>query len=311
VITHKKFSVVVPVYYNAESLPSLAESLDWLESELATRGVELELIFVNDGSPDNSQTELLRIKQRRPQTKVISHTRNFGAVAASRTGFRFVTGDAFLVLAADLQDPVETVLQMIDSWLLGNSFIIGVRRTRDDPAPSALFSRLYYKLINAFILKGYPRSGFDLMLAERRVLEFILAATKNVNPNIFAYSLGFHPTVIEYDRRARERGKSRWSFAKKARHFVNTITGFSAVPIRFMSVFGLVISAISFLYGGYMATASFLGAISVAGFTTIVVLISFFFGLTLLTLGIIGEYLWRIFEIVNKNVESVTDEVLL
>lgn len=307
----RKFSVVVPVYYNAESLPVLADRLVWLEQELAAREVGLELIFVNDGSPDNSQAELMAIRARRPATKVIRHTKNFGAVAASRTGFRFVTGDAFVVLAADLQDPVETVLEMVDCWLAGNRFVIAVRNARDDPGASVILAWLYYRLIDRFILRGYPKAGFDMMLAERPVLEHILASTKNVNPNIFSYSLGFRPEIIYYKRRAREHGRSRWSLAKRLRHFANTITGFSPVPIRVMSAAGLGVAAFSFIYGIYIAIAAVMGAIPLRGFTTIVVLISFFSGMILITLGIIGEYIWRIFEVVNKNIESVVEEALL
>jgi glycosyltransferase involved in cell wall biosynthesis len=307
----RKLSIVVPVYYNAGSLPILAERLAGFERELENRDVELELIFVNDGSRDASQAEMLAIKARRPATKLIRHTKNFGAVAASRTGFRYVTGDAFLVLAADLQDPVDTVLEMVDHWLAGNPFVIAVRRTRGDPSATVLLSKLYYKIVNRFVLADYPKSGFDLMLGERRLLEFILNSTKNVNPNILAYSLGFPPVVVEYARLPREHGRSRWTLTKKMRHFVNTVTGFSAVPIRVMSGIGLGVSVVSFAYGLYMIVAASLGAVDAPGFTTIVVLLSFFSGLILVTLGIIGEYVWRIFEVVNKNVESVVEEALL
>jgi glycosyltransferase involved in cell wall biosynthesis len=307
----KKLSVIVPVYYNAESLPLLEEQLVWMEQELAMRGVDVELIFVNDGSGDSSQAELLAIRARRPATKVIKHTKNFGSVAASRTGFRFVTGQAFVVLAADLQDPVETVVEMVDHWLAGNPFVIAVRQTREDPTSAMALSWLYYRLIDRFVLEGYPKTGFDLMLAEKPVLDHILNSTKNVNPNILAYSLGFRPVVVRYHRKARQHGRSRWSLAKRLRHFANTITGFSAAPIRIMSSVGLIVSALSFIYGIYIAVASMFGAIPLRGFTTIVVLISFFSGMILVTLGIIGEYLWRIFEVVNKNVESVIEETLL
>jgi polyisoprenyl-phosphate glycosyltransferase len=307
----RRFSVIVPVYFNGGSLRAVAEQLADFELKLHDRNVDLELIFVNDGSGDDSQQQLLLIKNRRPGTKVVKHTKNFGAVAASRTGFRFATGDAFLVLAADLQDPPETALEMVDLWLAGHPMVIAVRKSRNDPPLSMMLSWLYYRLIDRFILKGHPKGGFDLMLAERGIMELILHATKNVNPNIFAYSLGYKPVVIEYDRRARESGRSRWSFAKKVRHFANTITGFSAVPIRFMAAVGITTAAISFLYGIYMAVASLFGAIPVRGFTTLVVLLSFFSGLILVTLGIIGEYIWRIFEVVNRNVESVVEEALL
>src|SRR5215207_5130845 len=116
----KTLSLVIPVYFNAESLPELFDEITTLEGKLLDRGVALELIFVNDGSGDNSLEGLLKIKRERPATKIISLSRNFGAIAASKTGFKFVTGDAFTILAADLQDPPEQILPMVEQWLRGH-----------------------------------------------------------------------------------------------------------------------------------------------------------------------------------------------
>src|SRR4051812_9312542 len=126
----RTLSVVVPVYFNAESLPALFAELQVVERGLLGRGAKLELIFVNDGSLDESLNELLKIKRARPETKIISLTRNFGAHAASKTGFKFVTGDAFVILAADLQDPPEQILVMADKWLEGHKFVVCARTSR-------------------------------------------------------------------------------------------------------------------------------------------------------------------------------------
>src|SRR5665811_1258978 len=132
-MSNMKLSIVVPVYFNAGSLPRLFEELLKLETRLSERSVSLELIFVDDGSKDESLERLLEFKAKRPETKVAKLTRNFGAVHFSKTGFKFVTGDAFMILAADLQDPPGLVLEMVGRWLSGSKFVICERITRDDP----------------------------------------------------------------------------------------------------------------------------------------------------------------------------------
>src|SRR5256885_3577696 len=152
----KKISIVVPVYFNEQSLPQLFEALLAIENNLLERGVEMELIFVDDGSGDHSLKELLKIKQYRPSTKVIKLTRNFGAVHASKTGLQFVSGDCFMELAADLQDPPELIPKMVDKWLQGAKFVICKRTHRVDPPVSKLFAYIFYRLVRSFVIKEYP-----------------------------------------------------------------------------------------------------------------------------------------------------------
>jgi len=134
----RKISIVIPVYFNEASLPELFDELLSIEKELLGKNVETELIFVDDGSKDGSLRELLRLKEHRPTTRIIKLTRNFGAVHASKAGIQFVTGDCFVVLAADLQDPPQLILSMVDKWLLGRKFVICKRTYRDDPLRTIL-----------------------------------------------------------------------------------------------------------------------------------------------------------------------------
>lgn len=307
----KTVTVIIPVYYNADSLPELFRQLLDLERALDERGVGLELIFVNDGSGDTSLRELLSIKRSRPETKVISLARNFGAVAASKTGLSYVTGDAFIYLAADLQDPPEQVALMVDRWLAGSKFTVSVRATRQDPVGSLVWAWLYYRIIKLFVIPDCPRGGFDLMLMDRAMLPYMISSSKNTNPNIYAYWLGFKATILHYNRRKRAHGKSRWTFAKKVKFFVDTICGFTVVPIRAMSLLGIAASLLSCAYAVYIAIAALRGEVEVQGFATLVTLISFFSGLILFMLGTLGEYLWRVFDAVTAKPESVIDEVFL
>lgn len=305
----RKLSIVVPVYFNSKSLPRLFEELGRVEEELKRRAVGLELIFVDDGSKDDSLARLLEFKERRPETRVAKLTRNFGAVHCSKTGFKFVTGDAFMILAADLQDPPHLILDMVDRWLAGAKFVICERVTREDPFVSKIYSKVYYKLLRSLVLRDYPEGGYDMALMDKAFLPHLLNSAKSVFTPLLAYWLGFKPEVIQYHRPARPHGKSGWTFAKKFTAFLDVMLGFSITPIRFISGFGAVVAALSFCYGISIVLHALFSRIPVEGFATVVALISFLLGLIIVMLGIIGEYLWRIFDETNKRPETVIEQV--
>lgn len=306
----KKLSVVIPVYYNEGSLPGLLAELTRVENELkSSRGIELEIIFVDDGSGDNSFGELMKIKEQRPLTKVIKLARNFGAIHAVKTGLQYVTGDCFTMLAADLQDPPELLLTMADKWLAGSKFVICVRESRQDPLISKMFARIYYSILRLAVTRDYPSGGFDLALMDALLLPYLQQSGKNINISLFAYWLGFEPEVIYYQRREREHGKSRWTFSKKFTYLLDSILGFSVVPIRMISFTGFIVALLSFVYGVFLVVNASINHAIVPGFTTIATLISFLLGLIIIMLGIIGEYLWRIFDEINKRPEYVIHEI--
>lgn len=306
----KKLSVVIPVYYNEGSLPGLLEELSQVENELqSSRGIELELIFVDDGSGDNSFAELMKIKEQRPATKVIKLARNFGAIHAVKTGLQYVTGDCFTMLAADLQDPPELLLTMADKWLAGSKFVICVRESRQDPLFTKMFARIYYSILRLAVTKDYPSGGFDLALMDSLLLPYLQQSGKNINISLFAYWLGFEPEIIYYQRREREHGKSRWTFSKKFTYLLDSILGFSVVPIRMISFTGFIVALLSFIYGVFLVVNASINHAIVPGFTTIATLIAFLLGLIIIMLGLIGEYLWRIFDEINKRPEYVVHEV--
>jgi dolichol-phosphate mannosyltransferase len=269
--------------------------------------MELELIFVDDGSGDNSLEELLKIKKQRMDTRVIKLTRNFGAVHASKMGFRFVTGDCFLVLAADLQDPPELILQMVEKWQAGAKYVVAARFDRDDPIGSKIFSLIYYRLIRHLVVSGYPDGGYDLALMDKEMLPHLQKSSKNAFTPLLAFWLGFEPVVLLYNRRKRMYGQSRWNFSRKLTAAIDAIFGFSFVPIRFISFVGLVVSLLSLGYAIWITISAILGHTDVRGFATIVSLIAFLQGVVIFMLGVIGEYIWRIFDEVNQRPEAVID----
>ncbi|MBO0700204.1 MAG: glycosyltransferase family 2 protein, partial [Zavarzinella sp.] len=305
----KKLSVVVPVYFNEGSLPRLFHELQDVERRLRDLGLELELIFVDDGSGDQSYAELVKIKAQRPATRVVKLSRNFGAVHASKTGLQFVSGDCFLILAADLQDPPALIVEMVRRWQAGAKFVTCVRETRSDPPLTTLFAKAYYRVLRAVVVPEYPDGGYDLAIMDRVMLPHLQASGKNINPNVFAFWLGFKPEAIPYQRRPRVHGKSRWTFRKKVKFFLDTLLGFSIVPLRMISLTGLVVSFLSLAFVVFVVVNGLLGRYDVPGFATLASIISFLLGLVICMLGVIGEYLWRIFDEVSRRPEAVIEEV--
>ena len=305
----KTVSVVIPVYFNEGSLPLLFAELVQVERTLLGKQLRLELIFVDDGSGDGSWQQLLKIKEQREATKLVKLTRNFGAIHACKTGVQFVTGDCFTILAADLQDPPELIHAMVDKWLGGAKYVLCARRGRDDPLRSKVFSYLYYRLIRFFVAPDYPSEGYDLCLMDKAILPYFNGSGKNAYTPLFIYWLGFQPEIISYRRRERTHGKSRWTFWKKFNAFVDSLAGFSIVPLRLVSLIGFLASFLSLGYGSFILVNALFGRIEVRGFATVITLLTFLLGVIIIMLGMIGEYIWRIFDEVNKRPEAVIDEI--
>jgi dolichol-phosphate mannosyltransferase len=303
-------SVVVPVYFNGPSLPALHERLLAVEADLASAGIGLELVFVDDGSGDNSLEILTSLQRLRDATIVVKLTRNFGSMAAIKAGFAHAKGDAIAILAADLQDPPELIPEMVKRWQTGAKFVICTRRQRDDPPVSKAFSAVYYRLLRRLAVPDFPKGGYDLSLVDRQLAPHVLQCGKTSYLLVFLYWLGFRPEVVHYDRAKREHGRSKWTFAKKFTASLDVLLGFSVVPIRAISAVGLAVSGISFAYGSFQLGRALFGRTDVPGFVSIVSLITFLLGLVILMLGIIGEYLWRILTEVNERPGFVVDQVL-
>jgi len=306
----KKISIVVPVYFNESSLNTLFDRLLVVRGNLAARNILTELIFVDDGSGDGSLAILRRFKADVPEIIVIKLTRNFGAMSAARAGLSHVTGDAFIILAADLQDPPGLIPQMVDRWLEGAKYIICQRLSRADPISSKIFSAFYYGIVRKLIVKNYPKKGFDLALMDSKYLPFLLNSGKHINISLFSFWLGIKPIVISYDRIARASGKSRWTFTKKLKLFFDSIFSFSAGPIRVISITGMFFSLLSFAYGFVVILSAILGKSTIPGYAATISILTFLLGLIIIMLGIIGEYVWRIFDEVSNHPHAVIEEII-
>jgi polyisoprenyl-phosphate glycosyltransferase len=306
----KTVSIVVPVYCNEPNLPETVPQLLALAGQLPP-SYKLELVFVDDGSTDRSLQLLLDFQSSHPDTiRVAKLTRNFGSMAAIQAGFTIATGDCVGMISADLQDPPQLLVEMLGHWEKGTKAVFAVRKDRDESFLQKLTTRAYYSLVRRFALEGYPNGGFDFFLVDRQVInELNRIHEKNTNLMALVFWLGYKPVMIPYVRRARSKGKSRWTLGKKVKLFVDTFAAFTFFPIRALSAIGFVVAMTSFLYGAYILFYWLFFNVEVKGYVPIMLVITFASGMQMLLLGVLGEYMWRTLDEARKRPAFVVDEV--
>ncbi|MFF5993862.1 glycosyltransferase family 2 protein [Lysinibacillus sp. KU-BSD001] len=304
----KTFSILVPIYYNELNIPHTVPRLQALEKLIPD--YNLEFVFVDDGSKDNSLKLLLEQQKNDSRIKVIKLSKNYGSMQAIQAGLNYVTGDCVGIISADLQDPPELFQKMINTWENGKKIVMATRSDREESFSQKLFSNTYYYLMDKFAIKGYPKGGFDFVLIDQQVVEeLVLISEKNTNIMSLIFSLGHEQEFIPYVRQERKHGKSRWTLSKKIKLFVDSFVSFSYAPIRFMTAIGFTVALLSFLYAFFIVIAYISGLVEVQGWTSIVALITLLQGLTMMMFGIIGEYLWRILDETRKKPGYIVDEV--
>ena len=304
-----KLSVVVPVYFNEASLPHLEAALLSLERDLAGDSVELELIFVNDGSLDKSLELLRGVQLRRPGTIVLNHLSNQGSMEAIKTGLKYVTGNCFTYLAADLQDPPELLVEMVREWTRGSRFVVRTRASRQDPFLTKIFAWLNYRMVRLLIMPTYPKGGFDMAVMDKAFLPHLLRCGHNKNLAMFAWSLGIPAKILTYHRQEREHGKSMWTFRKKINYFIDSSVGFSVKPMRLATGIGFCIALGCFLYVGVVVVGKAFGFIDVPGFAALAALLGFLNGCAFIFMGLLGEYIWRIYREMDRHAEPIIEEI--
>jgi glycosyltransferase involved in cell wall biosynthesis len=310
-----KLSVVIPVYQNAGSLPPLIAELETIQHKLQTTQDSLELILIDDKSSDGSKDIAIQLlKNSFLDSKHLFFSRNFGQIPAIQAGLAHSTGDACVITSADLQDPPAIILQMLEKWKSGSKFVIAQRVSRDDGLTRDVSTGIFWKLVRKYALPGYPSEGYDFCLIDRLMVDsFNRINEKNAHPFGLLFYIGFTPTFIPYVRQKREHGKSQWSFTKRFKLGLDTFIGFSYLPIRVISFIGLCVASASFLMIGVYTIQYFIMDSPVSGWTSIISVLLALGGLILLTLGILGEYLWRILDQVRNRptylIEKVTTKL--
>lgn len=290
-----KVSIIVPVYFNADTLELMYQDLK--TKVLDVIEYEYELIFANDGSKDTSLSVMRKIKSHDPYVKNYSLSRNFGSHAAILCGLEHMTGDCAVVKAADMQEPSDLILDMVESWKKGNNVVLAVREERNEGVLKRFFANLYYLLVRKMALKNMPETGFDIYLLDKKVVN-VMCALDEKNSSLACQILwaGFKTETVPYTRLAREIGKSRWTLAKKIRLVMDTLFSFSTVPIKVVTTIGMFSFCGALVWAVIELICKLSGLIEVTGWTTLFIFNLFSFGMIMLTLGILGEYLWRTFD---------------
>ncbi|MEA2975598.1 MAG: polyisoprenyl-phosphate glycosyltransferase [Alphaproteobacteria bacterium] len=292
--TRDLVSLVSPIYNEQENLEAFYAAVD---EAVAGKDFDLEFIFVNDGSRDQSEKILNKLASLDPRMHVLSFSRNFGALSACNAGLREARGNAIVVMSADLQDPPSLIPDLVNAWRKGNEIVWAVRQTRDDPFFKRLFARAFYGVIRVLVFSDYPENGTDCGLFGRRAVEvYNLLPERDSSPFFTFYAFGFQQTRIPYVRRARERGKSSWPFWRRVKSCIDIVTTFSYAPLRVISATGVAFSTIALLYGTFLLVRRVAFGLGGEGWTSLAVLILFIGGMLALFIGIIAEYVWRIGE---------------
>jgi glycosyltransferase involved in cell wall biosynthesis len=294
-------SIVIPVYRNADTLDALLDRLDGLSRELP---VDLEVVFVVDGSPDDCHERLAAaLPTRAFRSRLACLSRNFGSFAAIRFGLSQACGPFFMVMAADLQEPPELAKDALRLLSEGQIDVVLFQRvSRADPWLTRVTSRIYWSVYRSFVQRQMPSGGIDVFACNRAARDALLSmrecSTSLVGQVVW---LGFRQAVLPYDRQARPGGRSAWTLSKKIRYMLDSVFSFTDLPILALTLVGLVGCGVTTGVALVVLVYWWLGAIPVPGYTAIILAILFSTFLIVLALGIIGQYIWRTFENVKSR----------
>jgi polyisoprenyl-phosphate glycosyltransferase len=301
------YSIVIPVYNEAEVLPSLYDRLTRVMEGLVE---PYEIIFVNDGSQDDSTPLLRDFQARDGRVKFLNFSRNFGHQIAITAGLDYSSGQAAVVMDADLQDPPEVIPRLIEQWRKGYDVVFAVRAKRQG---EGLFKRataaIFYRLFRRMTATEIPVDAGDFRLMSRRAVD-TLQSIRERNRFIrgLAGWIGFRQTSVTFVRDVRQAGETKYPLKKMLRFALNGLLSFSLVPLQLASYLGFLISSIGFFYIAYAIGLKLFTDRVVLGWTSVMVAVLFLGGVQLISLGIIGEYIGRIYEEVKQRPLYIVDE---
>jgi glycosyltransferase involved in cell wall biosynthesis len=290
----KKVSIVVPFYNESESVDVFFGTLIPI---LKRATAEFEIICVNDGSKDDTLDQLKKQKIENTEIKIIDFSRNFGKDAALTAGLDFSEGDCVIPMDCDLQDPPELILDMIEKWKKGIDVVLAKRTDRsEDSLTKRVTAELFYKVHNCISDLPLPENVGDFRLMDRKVVDVIKAfpERKRFMKGLFAFA-GFKTSVVEYKRPERNAGTTKWSYRKLWNYAIDGMTSFSTFPLKVSAYFGLIVTVMAFARGLWILIRTMFFGIDVPGYASLSVAILFLGGVQLISLGIIGEYVGRIY----------------
>jgi polyisoprenyl-phosphate glycosyltransferase len=293
-------SVVIPVFNEAKGLQPL---VDRLLAVLAADGTPFEVVFVNDGSSDDSLDELKRLHATDPRLKLLSFSRNFGKECAIAAGLVHAKGDAVILMDSDLQHPPEAITEFLTHWRDGYQIVYGQRLDRRTDGPVRRFSsRIFYRLFAMMTKTALPRDAGDFRLLDRKAVDALnqLGERARYNNGLYAW-IGFRSIGVPYMVGDRSVGTTKWSPRRLAHFAIDGLTSFSTVPLKVWSYLGLFVSLIALAYATMFFVKTMIFGVDVPGFPTLVISIMLLSGAQLISLGVLGEYLARVYEEVKAR----------
>ena len=292
---------IILLSYQSEK--RIEKVFDALSRRMLEEKIEFECIIMDDASSDESHNVAIELETKYENIQAFQLSRNFTSHYSIFAGFSKVQGNCALALPDDFQVPLDTVVEMYRIWEKGKKVVIPYRDNRDDPIISKIFSNLYYSLMNKLSEVKFPKGGADIFLADEEIINIFnkYIHPKNTSTIIEVLRLGFDPVYLPFNRPVGNNSKSRWTLRKKIRLALDTFFSSSSFPIKFISGLGISSFVLTILLIAYYITARITGIIEIPGWTLLVITFTFFSGLILLSLGIIAEYVWRIFDEVKAR----------
>lgn len=291
----KKISILIPCYNEEKSLPLLYPELVKLME--GNKAYDWELMFINDGSTDGTLAALQQLRQQDSRVNYVDLSRNFGKEAAMLAGFDYVTGDCMVIIDADLQHPPTLIPEMIKHWEAGYDDVYAKRRSRGKESwLRRRLSLLFYKLLQSSSRFDVLQNVGDFRLLDRKCINALKRMRESERYTKGMYSwIGFNKKEVEFDQGDRLAGDSSWNFRRLFSFALDGITSFTNAPLRISTMMGFVVSVCAFLYMIYVFCKALIYGDPVQGYPTLVILVLFLGGIQLLSLGIIGEYIGRIY----------------
>jgi glycosyltransferase involved in cell wall biosynthesis len=302
-------SVVVPVFNEYTMLPVLLKRILPILDALP---IDTQLVFVDDGSHDESAAYLTNMLETRDDLKLVKLSRNFGKEAALTAGLEHATGDAVIVIDADLQDPPELIPQMVQAWQSGADVVLMQRRSRQGESIfKRLSAHLFYRLLNHTSHSNIPVDTGDFRLMSRRAVDalMLLNERNRYMKGLFAW-VGMPSIVLQYDREPRAAGATKWSYLKLIGLALEGLTSFSISPLRWATGLGLVTATLGALFGLWIVAKAILIGDTTTGYPSLVAVITFFSGVQLLSIGIVGEYVGKTYVETKQRPIYIKEDVL-
>jgi len=288
-------SIVVPIYNEA---PNVDYLIGRLKSVCKQLDLNYEIVCVNDGSRDETLSYLIEHHHEDPSIKVINLSRNFGKEVALTAGLDYATGQTVVPIDADLQDPPELIAEMLEKWREGYDVVYAVRRSRQGESWLKKFTAdSFYRVIGNMSRVSIPRNTGDFRLMDRKVVDALkqLPERSRFMKGLFAW-VGYKQTAIYYDRAPRFKGQTKWNYWKLWNFAIDGITSFSLAPLKVWSYVGLGLSLLALVYASFLILRTLIYGVDMPGYASIMVGVLFLGGIQLITLGVIGEYLGRVYE---------------